>query len=76
MAESDQTPASPAGEHIHMPAPSLLPILNALGVALAIVSVTFSPVVSAIGLLLFLVTTIVWIVKARREFEELPAEHH
>jgi O-antigen ligase len=63
------------GEQIHMPAPSILPILNATGLATAIVGITISPVLIIGGLLLFLGTAIVWIRGARREMEELPLEH-
>ena len=76
MAENDQTSAAPVGEQIHMPEPSLLPIVNAFGLALAIVTITISPVLVAIGLITFFISTAIWIVKARREFDELPAEHH
>lgn len=75
MADLDQRPAPPAGEHIHMPAPSLLPIINAAGLALAIVGVTFSLVLTGLGLAIFLVSTVIWIGKARQEMDELPAEH-
>lgn len=71
----DLTPVPPAGEHIHMPAPSLLPIVNAVGVALSIVGVTLSLFITGLGLVIFAVSTIIWIVKARREMDELPAEH-
>ena len=77
MAEPDdslETP--PAGELIHMPAPSILPVLNAVGLSLAIVGITISRVFVIAGLLLFLSTAIVWIRGARREMEELPLEHH
>ena len=75
MADERHTPAPPAGEHIHMPAPSLLPIINAVGLTLAIVGVTLSTFVTVFGLVVFLVSTIIWIGKAREEFDELPAEH-
>ncbi len=71
-----QLPAPPAGEHVHMPEPSLLPIVNAVGLALAIIGLTISMVIVAIGLIVFLVSTVIWIVKASRDFSELPAEHH
>lgn len=76
MADERHSPAPPAGEHIHMPAPSLLPIVNAVGVSLAIVGVTLSLFVTALGLVIFGVSTVIWIVKARQELSELPAEHH
>jgi O-antigen ligase len=65
----------PTGEQIHMPAPSILPVLNALGLAPAIVGITISLVLVIAGLLLFLGTAIVWIRGARREMEDLPLEH-
>ena len=71
----DRVEAPPVGEQIHMPAPSILPILNAAGLATAIVGITISPVLIVAGLLLFLGTAIAWIRGARREFEELPLEH-
>ncbi len=74
MAAID-TEAPPVGEEIHMPEPSLIPILNAIGLTLAIVGVTLSMVVTAIGLILFFVTLARWIRDARHEISELPAEH-
>jgi hypothetical protein len=67
--------APPVGEDIHMPEPSLLPILNAAGLSLAIVGITISHVVTAVGLVLFLVTLVRWIRAATHEISELPAEH-
>ena len=68
--------APPVGEQIHMPAPSILPILNAAGLAIAIVGITISIVMVVVGLLVFAVTAIAWIRDARREFGELPLDHH
>jgi hypothetical protein len=68
--------APPVGEQIHMPAPSILPILNAAGLATAIVGITISIVLVVAGLLLFAATAIAWIRGARREFGELPLDHH
>jgi len=77
MAEpDDRVEAPPVGEQIHMPAPSLLPVLNAAGIATAIVGITISLILVVAGLLVFVVTAIVWIRSARREMEDLPLEHH
>jgi len=77
MARSpDQLPAPPVGEEIHMPAPSLLPIVNAFGISIAIIGLTISMVIVATGLIIFVVSTAIWISKARREMDELPAVHH
>ena len=76
-SEHDETvDAPPVGEQIHMPAPSILPILNAAGLAIAIVGITISLLMVIVGLLVFAVTAIAWIRDARREFGELPLDHH
>ena len=75
MAERE-IEAPPVGEQIHMPAPSIIPLLNAVGVTIAIVGITVSRWLVIAGALLFLVTTIVWIRDVARDIEELPAEHH
>jgi hypothetical protein len=67
--------APPAGEQIHMPGPSRLPILNAAGLAIAVVGITISLVLVIGGAVLFLVTAALWIRAASREFDELPGEH-
>ncbi len=68
--------ATPAGEHIHMPEPSLLPLLNAASLAGAIVMITLSWLLFAAFMIVFLVTTVVWIRAAARETAALPLEHH
>jgi TRAP-type C4-dicarboxylate transport system permease small subunit len=73
-AHEDEAP--PAGEEIHLPGPSLVPILNAVGLTLAIVGVTTYWIVSVAGALLFFFTLIRWIRDVRRDFDELPLEHH
>ena len=74
MATLD-TEAPPVGEEIHMPEPSLVPILNAIGLSVAIVGITISTLVTVAGLVLFFVTLVRWIRDARHEISELPAEH-
>jgi hypothetical protein len=72
VLESD---APQVGEEIHMPEPSILPVLNAAGLSLAIVGITISLVVTIVGATLFLVTLVRWIRAATHEISELPAEH-
>ena len=74
MAERE-IDAPPVGEELHLPDPSLVPILNATGIALALVGLTVSYIVTAIGIVLFLVTLVRWIRDATHEMSELPAEH-
>ena len=67
--------APPVGEEIHMPDPSLVPILNAFAVTLMLLGVTSSKVILAAGAILFVVTTVRWVQDTRREIASLPAEH-
>lgn len=71
-----ELPAPPVGEEIHLPGPSLLPLLNAAGLSIAIVGITLGRVLLIGGLLLFLVTTVIWVRSTARDISELPAEHH
>jgi hypothetical protein len=66
----------PAGEELHLPGPSLHPVLLTLGITLTLVGVTISIALVVIGGLLSLFTVAAWIRGARREYEELPLEHH
>jgi hypothetical protein len=66
----------PVGEEIHMPAPSVLPLINAAALAIAIVSITLSPVLVAAGLIVFIGTAAKWIADVRRDIAELPLDHH
>jgi hypothetical protein len=67
--------AAPAGEELHLPDPSLVPILNAAGVALALVGLTITFYLTVLGGILFLVTLVKWIRDATHDISELPAEH-
>ena len=53
--------APSVGEELHLPRPSLVPILNAAGVALALVGLTIWNGLVVIGLLLFAFTLVRWI---------------
>jgi hypothetical protein len=75
MSEIEQR-VPPAGEEVHMPAPSLLPLVNAAALAIAIVSITLTWYFVALGGVVFLVTTVMWISDVRRDIAELPLEHH
>jgi hypothetical protein len=76
MSEHEHTVVPPAGEEIHMPAPSILPLINAAALSLTIVSITMSWYLVGLGGFFFLVTSIVWIADVRRDINDLPLEHH
>ena len=76
MADLDDSlEAPPAGEQIHLPEPSLLPFLNAIGISIAIIGIPISLILVVPGAVLFLVTAAIWIAKTRREMDELPLDH-
>ena len=62
-------------EQIHLPGPSFLPPVMALGITLAVVGVVLSPIFVVIGVITFLVTLVKWIRQTREEMRELPLEH-
>jgi hypothetical protein len=66
----------PVGEEIHLPGPSLQPLLLTVGITAALIGVTTGLFLVIAGLVLTLGTLIFWIRDARREFEHLPSEHH
>ena len=69
-------PVPPAGEDIHIPGPSIQPLLLAAGITMALLGVTINIVLLIAGLVLTVAVLFAWIRGARREFEELPADHH
>jgi hypothetical protein len=64
----------PAGEEIHLPGPTVLPALTALGITLALVGVTTFIALTVIGVILTLVCAIRWIKDTRRDIAELPLD--
>jgi Cytochrome c oxidase subunit IV len=65
----------PAGESVHLPEPSLLPVIVAAGVAIALVGVVISWVVVVIGVIPALIAIVRWIRETREDIAELPLEH-
>ena len=74
-APDDHTAAPPAGEQIHMPPPSVLPLINAAALALAIISITISWWLVGAAMIVFIVTSVRWIRDVRRDIAELPLDH-
>ncbi len=75
MTEETQEQVPPTGEEIHLPGPSILPLLTAAGITLALVGVTTYWILSVAGGLLTIVCVWRWIGDTRREIAELPLEH-
>ncbi|MGC2375057.1 MAG: hypothetical protein WA484_14385 [Solirubrobacteraceae bacterium] len=66
----------PAGEEIHLPGPTILPLLTAAGITLAIVGITTSLILVIGGGVLTLACAIRWIMDTRGEIDELPLDSH
>jgi hypothetical protein len=73
------TPLEPevpaAGEEIHLPGPSIQPVLLAFGITIAIVGITTSVFLVVAGVVLTVWVTVRWIRDTRRDIGELPLEH-
>ena len=65
----------PVGEEIHLPGPSILPLLTAVGITLALVGVTTFIELTVIGGILTVGCVVRWIKDTRREIDELPLDH-
>ena len=64
----------PAGEDIHLPGPSILPVLTAVGITLALIGLTTFWELSVIGGLLTIVCVVRWIKDTRHEVDQLPLD--
>jgi hypothetical protein len=75
MSEPSQSVAPPSGEQVHMPEPSIIPVINTAALASAIVSITISWIVVAAAGAVFLATAVKWVADVRRDIADLPLEH-
>jgi hypothetical protein len=66
----------PAGEEVHLPGPSILPVLTGVGITLALVGVTTFIVLSIIGAVLTLGCVVRWVKDTRHDIDELPLDAH
>ena len=66
--------APPAGEEIHLPAPSILPVLLAVGITLTLIGLTTFIELTVIGAVLTVACVARWIKDTRREVDELPLD--
>jgi Flp pilus assembly protein TadB len=69
-------PAPPPGEEIHLPGPSLLPLMCAIAITLIVVGTTINLILSIIGAVALVIIVIRWVADTRRDIAALPEEHH
>jgi len=75
MARNEEVlrvPAAPAGEEIHLPAASPLPLLTGVALSAALVASTFSVLLSAVGGVVFALSAIRWARETRSSTAALP----
>lgn len=75
MSSLDPEPP-PVGEEIHLPGPSILPLLTAVGITLALIGITTFIEFSVVGVLLTVWCIWRWVKDTRRDIDELPLEEH
>jgi hypothetical protein len=64
----------PVGEEIHLPGPTVLPVLTALGITLTLIGLTTFIEMTVVGVLLTLACTVRWIKDTRHDIDELPRD--
>jgi hypothetical protein len=64
----------PVGEEIHLPGPTVLPVLTAVGLTLLLIGVTTFIELTVIGALLTIGCIVRWLKDTRAEVDELPLD--
>jgi Flp pilus assembly protein TadB len=71
--EGSQAP--PAGEEIHLPGPTLLPIVTAAAITLIVVGTTLSIILIIVGVIVLIIAVFRWVSDTSRDVAALPEEH-
>jgi hypothetical protein len=66
----------PVGEEVHLPGPTILPVLMAVGITLALIGITTFIEMTVVGGILTLWCAVRWIKDTRHEIDELPLDAH
>jgi hypothetical protein len=64
----------PTGEEVHLPGPSLLPLLTAVGVTLTLVGITTYIELTVVGVILSVICVLRWVRDTRRDIDEMPLD--
>lgn len=75
QAITDADAVPPAGEEIHLPGGSALPLIVAIGITLLVIGTTIWWVWSALGFLITVTAVGMWIRDVRRDVADLPDDH-
>ena len=72
---ADGEPAPEAGEAVHLPGPSYIPVVVAAATTVMVVSVVISWVLVALAAIVNVIVISRWIRDTRRDISDLPLEH-
>ena len=72
MSEPEQTSHGDGHAAIHLPPPSILPPVLALGIALILVGLVLNLFALIVGAIIAVTAVALWVRGARKEFRELP----
>jgi hypothetical protein len=64
----------PVGEEIHLPGPSVIPVLTAVGITLTLVGITTFIELTVAGAILTVGCVVRWIKDTRHDIDELPLD--
>ena len=67
--------APPVAEEVHLPGPTLIPLVTAVGLTLMVIGTTINWIISGVGLVIFVLSVIRWIRDTRRDVRSLPEQH-
>jgi hypothetical protein len=76
VEQTSGEPLPPVGEEIHVPGPSILPLITAIGITLMVVGITTVKELSILGSLITVVCVYRWVKSNNEEIDELPLEEH
>jgi hypothetical protein len=65
----------PIGEEIHLPGPTYIPLVSAIGITCMVIGTTINWLITIVGAIIFLVSTVKWIRDTHHDISELPEEH-
>ena len=75
MSETPEE-APPVSEEVHLPGPTLIPLVCAVGITLTVIGTTINWIFSVVGLVIVVLSVIRWIRDTRHDVAALPEEHH
>lgn len=75
MSEQLERRAPPAGEEIHLPGPSVLPLVTAVAITLIVIGTTVNWLFTILGGVILVICVFRWIRDTRRDVASLPEEH-